>query len=150
MRSLLFDFAWVLLFPKDDTYQGKLNDLYEAHKNDANFRFTSYFRFNQELLSFLEKNQGELILNIYTSGYIQNDPVAIAQIKPLFMHIFSAKELDLPKDKPSSYLTISSKLNQKPGRITFIDDKNENISAAKAAGLNSILFENTQKLLALL
>ena len=83
---LLFDFSRVLLFPKDDNYDGLLNNLYRKVLNEKG-AFLDNFRFNEELLNFLKPLKDKYNLLVYTTDIIQTDPTAKAVLDPIRHHL---------------------------------------------------------------
>jgi len=150
IKVLLFDFSRVIIFPKDDTYPGLLNDLYKKAMSGGNFNFYNSFTFNIELLSFLKTIKSYISLDIYTTDILQNDPVAKAVLEPVFDHIFSANELGLRKKDPQGYKIIAEKLGVKPNEILFVDDSLVNVETAKKAGLQAIQFTSNGNLIKVL
>jgi len=141
IKVLLFDFSRVLIFPKDTSYAGMLNDLYRNKLKEGNFVFFDNFKFNEELLSFLKTLKTTYSLDIFTTDVLQNDPAAKEVLKPIFSHVFSANELGLSKKDPQSYITISQNLEVKPEEVLFIDDTLGNIETAQKAGLQVMQFK---------
>ncbi|MFR3313439.1 MAG: HAD family hydrolase [Alphaproteobacteria bacterium] len=55
--------------------------------------------------------------------------------------IFVSYELGLLKPDKAIYQSVLEKLNAKPEEVIFIDDKRENVEAAKSLGINGIVFD---------
>ena len=55
--------------------------------------------------------------------------------------IFVSYELGLLKPDKAIYQSVLAKLNAKPEEVIFIDDKRENVEAAKSLGINGIVFD---------
>jgi len=55
--------------------------------------------------------------------------------------IFVSYELGLLKPDKAIYQSVLAKLNVKPEEVIFIDDKRENVEAAKSLGINGIVFD---------
>lgn len=138
--KILFDFSRVLLFPQDADYTGSLNGLYKEKLSQPNFNFFDYFKINSELLEYLKKHKSNFELYMFTSESIQNAPELEPYLKPLFTNIFSALDLGYGKVDPQAYSKIAEILDSEPNEITFIDDTQQNIDAAKEAGLKTILY----------
>ena len=51
-------------------------------------------------------------------------------------------ESGLVKPEEKAYLTVLKESNLKPEEVVYFDDKDENIEAAKALGLNSFKYES--------
>ena len=145
--KLLFDFSRVLLFPIDDNYGGSLNGLYKEKINQPDFQFFNYFKVNKELIEFLTSHKDTFQLYMFTSESIQNAPELEPYLKPLFIKVFSALDLNYGKKDAQAYSEIARILEINPTEITFIDDTLENIEAAKIAGLKTIHFQSNKQLI---
>lgn len=55
--------------------------------------------------------------------------------------IFVSYELGLLKPDKAIYQSVLARLNAKPEEVIFIDDKRENVEAAKSLGINGIVFD---------
>lgn len=138
---LLVDFSRTLLFPKDTFYTGSTNEFYRSVKSSPNFNFFKYFSLNSALFSYLEKLSDNYKLYLYTSETIQEDP-ALKESLSFFKQVFSAKRLGTDKKLPDGYKKIASILKRRPEEIIFIDDSEDNIAAAKSAGLQTIRYKD--------
>ncbi len=155
ITTFLFDFSRVLIHPKDSLYSGGLNELHnELNAKNIPYKFFDYFVINQELLDFLKTIKSKINLAVFTKETLQNRPEVRVKIDPVFDNIFSAKELNLSKKDPHSYLFVCKKLKVEPRNVLFIDDTVKNIEAAEKAGLdtthyvsNAILIEKLKVLL---
>ncbi|MBI2022816.1 HAD-IA family hydrolase [Candidatus Daviesbacteria bacterium] len=145
ITNLLFDFSRVILFPKDESYNGLLNDLYRKVRGE-NGLFLDYFKFNTELLNYLGQFKDKYTLSIFTTDIVQNDSEAQKIIKPIFRNVFSAKNLGISKKDSKGYLVIAEKLKVDPSEILFVDDGAANIAAAKTAGLRAIRYLSNEQL----
>jgi FMN phosphatase YigB (HAD superfamily) len=144
-KILVSDVSLVLLFPKDKNYSGSLNQLYKENKDKPNFDFFDYFEINTQLLDIYNEYQKDFDFYIFTSDSIQDEPVLQPYWEGLFQSIFSASKMGTHKSKPESYQLLSDAINCKPMDITYIDDNQENISAAIETGLNAFQYKsNTQ------
>lgn len=141
-KALLFDFSRTLLFPKDKTYIGGLNDLHKKISENPNYDFLESFELNKELLSYLETIKNKLSLYVFTSESIQEDPAIKNDVTKIFSKIFSAKELGLSKKDPKAYELIAKELNLNSDEILFIDDSSENLEAAKSAELQTLQYKD--------
>lgn len=139
IKALLFDFSRTLLFPTDKNYLGGLNSLYRELQQKENFKFLEHFELNNELLNYLVTVKNKFGLYIFTSESIQEDPAIKSDLAIIFTKVFSAKETGLSKKDPKSYELIAKELNISPNEILFIDDSQENLNAAKIAGLNTLI-----------
>lgn len=57
-----------------------------------------------------------------------------------FDHLFVSCEMGVAKPAADFFLQIVERLDQQPGRLLFIDDNADNVSAAREVGLNAVLF----------
>ena len=140
IKVLLFDFARVLLFPKDENYSGKLNDLNKTVTDEKHFKFEDVFYFNEELLDYLRTVKDKYKLVMFTSETIQDDLAVVEKLDGIFENIFSAKEMGFTKTDPEAYRFIVSNLQCNPNEILFIDDNVENVNSAKITGMKTYLF----------
>ncbi len=147
IRSLLFDFSRTLLFPVDNEYSGSLNELYKLKKNEENFNFSNYFALNSELINILKTIKDRYKLAIFTSDSIQKDPAIYSKLNSIFTKIYSAKEIGILKNDPKAYEAIAKDLDMTPDEIVFIDDSKENADVASKAKLNTIVYENIDRLI---
>lgn len=146
IKVLLFDFSRTLLFPKNKTYEGKLNPLHAELSSNLGYHFFDHFEFNQELLDYLKELENEYDLCIFTSGMIQNAPEVRKTVDPIFKRIFSGKELGFGKKDQKAYLLIAKELGRKPVEILFIDDSPSNLEVAKSVGLKTLQFRSNKQL----
>lgn len=142
IKALLFDFSRTLLFPKDKTYTGGLNDLHKKIQENPNYNFLESFELNKGLLDYLETVKNKFDLYIFTSESIQEDPAIKDDLAKIFTKIFSATEMGLSKKDPKAYEFIAKELNLIPNEILFIDDSSENLEAAKIAGLQTLQYKD--------
>ena len=56
------------------------------------------------------------------------------------------KELGISKTDPNFYNSALSKLNIKPDEVLFVDDIESYLNVAKVLGINTLLYDSTQKL----
>ncbi len=64
-------------------------------------------------------------------------------IADAFDHIFISAELGLAKPDPEIYTRVQTHLEAPPESIIFVDDFQQNIEAARAAGWHGIHFQNS-------
>jgi FMN phosphatase YigB (HAD superfamily) len=134
---------------KDKTYTGTLNGLYKKLVKKGSFNFYDYYEFNEELLHYFERVKKFCSINIFTSGSIQKNSFEVKErITNIFNNVFSAEDLELDKRNSRAYLVIVDRLKVKSEEIVFIDDQEENLKAARMAGLKTILYKNNTKLFA--
>ncbi len=145
VRAIISDVSYVLLFPKDKSYSGLLNDLYEKLRTASDFSFQNYFEINSELLNYFDSIKGKVSLYIYTSDYIQNDPAVKSSLDNTFKKIYSAREMGTHKSRPEGYQQIIYEIGLPAKEALFIDDNPSNLEVAKLVGLETILYKNNQE-----
>lgn len=143
----LFDLSKTLLFAKDKSYNGGLNNLHRSLVDTADYAFFDHFELNNELLKYLESKKSSTRMAIFTSGYIQEYSDLNNKLDPLFERVFSAAEIGLSKSSPDAYVFIADQLKVDPKEITFIDDVDENVEAARSVGMNGIVYIDNQSLI---
>ncbi len=150
IKAIISDFSRTLLFPKDKSYEGSLNQLYKDLKQKDGFKFFDYFEWNQLLEEFYEKLLLEKKIDIYifTTEKIQEDPEVYPYTQRIFSDVFTVEDTNnLTKDNPEAYKLLTTRLELRPEEILFIDDSDVNITAARSAGLNVIQYRNISRLI---
>lgn len=148
ISTIIFDFSRVLLFPKDINYSGGLNSLYREIIKNPDYTFLDHYFLNTELLEYVKTLKGKYKLAIFTNEIIQNDPAIRGEIEAVFNQIISAKDMGVKKSETTAYLKLMKILNVNPEDTLYIDDKAENITAAKSANLQTIIYENNPQVIA--
>lgn len=142
ITTLLFDFSWVLVFPKQKTTtrDGSVSQTYLQQSSTKQVH--DILDFNQELVAWVRKTP----LTSYVLS--ASSPEMLAALRPEFVppfiDMFSTKTLSMSKHDPQTFLSIAEKLKVTPQNILFTDDNSGNIDAAKTAGLQTILFQSNQ------
>lgn len=150
IKAIISDFSRTLLFPKDNAYQGSLNQLYKDLKQKDGFKFFDYFEWNQLLEEFYEKLLlvKKIDIYIFTTEKIQEDPEVYPYTQRIFSDVFTVEDTNnLTKDNSEAYKLLTAKLELKPEEVLFIDDSEVNINAAKSVGLNVIQYRNMARLI---
>jgi len=145
METIVFDFSRVILFPKDQNYQGGLNKLHKDLSVKSDYKFLDNFKFNDELIKYLKLNKEKFELYIFTTGNIQNTPEVQRKIKGIFNKIYTVTDLGLGKESSKTFNILAQKIGKKPEDILFIDDTLQNVEAAKKAGLKTIQYNKDNK-----
>lgn len=148
IKALVSDFSRVLLSPVDNTYTGGLNDLHQELAARGDYDFWQYFKLNQDLLTFYQRINKQVAIYMFTSEYIQEDPALQPKLTGIFKNIFSGARIGLRKSDPQAYKTITERIGLKPEEILYIDDKQTNLDIAQEAGLNALLFESNEQVMA--
>jgi len=71
---------------------------------------------------------------------------AANDIERLFEIVLVSSEVGLVKPDPAFYRLMIDRLAVRPADCLFIDDNQVNLDGARAAGMNTLLFENAAKL----
>ncbi len=146
IKAIVSDFSRVLLFPKDRNYLASLNVLHKELSQKPDYNALDHFELNIELLNFYKSLKDKTPIYIFTSDSIQDAVEFQPYLQPVFKDILSAKKMDTDKKISAAYKLVATHLNLNVNEILYIDDAIENIMAAKKAGLNTLLYENFQKL----
>jgi putative hydrolase of the HAD superfamily len=83
---------------------------------------------------------------------LSNAPVELArwieaqEWAGLFGHRFFSADLHQAKPDPEIFRTLCRQLTAEPGDLLFIDDKDENIAAARSLGIRSLRFSDAGRL----
>ena len=145
IKAIVSDFSKVILSPKNNNYDGAINDLHEKLLlEDNNYNFWKYFVLNQELLEFYNKIKNKLNIYIFTERYVQQHAPIKERLGDTFQDIFISTDLGIKKTDKEAYLLIADKIGFDTSKILFIDDKQVNIEAAKESGMVTILFKTNK------
>lgn len=101
IKAIISDFSRTLLFPKDTTYQGSLNELYRQVKENSDFKFFNYFVWNQPMHDYYEKLmiEKQLSLYIFTTDKIQEDPEVVPFTQDIYSDVLTVRDVNgLNKD----------------------------------------------------
>ena len=146
IQALVTDFAKVLLFPKDPTFQGRLNPLHKELSQQPEYNPLDHFQINTELLDFYASLKDRIRVYIFTSDVIQDAPEFQPFLQPVFEEIFSASKLNTHKSHPEAYKMVAAQLQLDPSVILYIDDNTEFVEAATTAGMQAIHYQNNGEL----
>jgi HAD superfamily hydrolase (TIGR01509 family) len=141
---MILDFSNVLIFARDRGYHGKLNTLNrklrEAVTGDATYNALDHFDLDHELLDTLKeiKSRGKISMHLFTDGNMHTMPEIREQLLPVFDSLNGSAEIGFGKSDPEAFRFLAQRLQLEPNQMLFIDDKAENIEAARLAGLEVI------------
>ncbi len=148
IKAIVSDFSRVVLFPIDNTYAGGLNKLHDEGSQNESYNFWDHYRLNTELLNKYNQLRLKVRVVCFTTGHIQEYPALKIELNDTFERILTVEELGKKKNTAEAYSEVANILNLNPEEILFIDDTQENIEAAKLAGMqvhsyvdNELLFE---------
>ncbi|MES9543810.1 MULTISPECIES: HAD family phosphatase [unclassified Actinomadura] len=77
---------------------------------------------------------------------LSNAPVELARMvdgrpwAPLFRHRLYSADLGLAKPAPEIFHELTGRLGAAPDEVVFVDDREENVRAARMLGIRSVLF----------
>lgn len=98
-------------------------------------------------LAALKKNYRLLSLTNTNRVHAEIWPVRYADTLAHFEKIFSSHEMKLRKPEKEAYQVVLDYLGTEPSKIIFLDDRPENIKAAEAVGIKSILVRSSSQML---
>lgn len=144
VTTLLFDLAWVILFPRDRTYHGTLNERHRKLSTEATYRFLEVFEFDDDLLNYIKELKPKYEIDMFTSGTIQEAPEAKVKLAGVFETELSAEKLGVSKKESRAYEMVAKVLNKRSEEILFVDDNATNVEAAKAVGMQGIVYKGLE------
>ncbi len=83
---------------------------------------------------------------------LSNAPVEMARLidaqewAGLFRHRFYSADLGRAKPDPEAFRLVCARLGAQPADLLFIDDREENVSAARGLGITSLLYTGPDRL----
>jgi|GEM_PF-472871 len=140
IQTIVSDFSRVLLFPIDPEYRGGLNALHAKLSASGEYNVWEHFRLNQELLALYAELGRGMPIYLFSSEYIQEDPMIWSALDGIFRDTFSAARLDLKKDDPAAYASIAASVGVEPRSVLYIDDQQMHVDAAARVGMATIRF----------
>lgn len=135
------DFSRTLLFPVDEKCDMGLNAYQAKVSADPNYYFFDFFKFNNRLLTYLDKIKADFALYVFTTGRIQETPEIKEKLDLIFKKIYTPALIGFEKTNIKAYAFIARDLTLKPEEILLIDDNEANLAAADFAGLISLQFK---------
>lgn len=120
IKYILWDFYNVLYFPRTHELNSDLIEYIKSQNNRLEFGILTAV--NTDLTDWLNTNG----------------------IKNYFEFVKNTKELGLPKTNPGIYEMVVNSLGYKPSQVLMVDDLNDNLLAASAAGLQTLRYRKTK------
>lgn len=149
IKAILSDFSRTVCFPTDPEYSGSLNDLHDKLKNSESYTIWDHYSLNDELLAYYGELRKQYDVYLFTTRYLQEWPEIKEKISSVFKKIYSVAADNLPgKKDPQAYIQIATDLGLSTESILFIDDDDENLEAAKQAGVLTVRFESERQAIA--
>jgi len=104
-------------------------------------------RYNKDVLSLIETLKKKYMVVALTNTEIEvGEHNRGAGLFDYFDKVFLSTEMKVMKPEESIYLRVASDLQCSPKEVVFVDDRIENVEAAKRVCMNAILFENINQL----
>jgi FMN phosphatase YigB (HAD superfamily) len=147
IKKIVFDFSYVLLFAKDKTYIGKLNALNDNLSGQPQYEPLDYFSVNSELLEYLKAYRPKYDFYIFTAGKMHQLPSLKAKLQVIFSNFLSEADVGIPKNNKDAFIKLAAMISTPTSEILFIDDKVENVAAAKLAGMLAIQYLSNDQLI---
>lgn len=145
IKTIIVDFAQVLLFAKPAADRGKLGQAYA--KLSGQDSIWQRYSLNDELMEFLQERQDQYQLAMLTASVnLPTHPEIRPKLEEVFERIFLTRELEFNKQQPGCYQVVLQKLKAEPESSLFIDDSHSRVAAAKEAGLKTVQYQNNQQL----
>ncbi len=103
---------------------------------------------NDAMMSFIRdlKQQSQGAMEIYAMSNISKEDWAVLSTKmpdwSIFDQVFTSGRAGMRKPDPEFYRHVLQEIRLSPEDTLFIDDKMENVLAAKSLGIDSLVFDN--------
>lgn len=108
---------------------------------------------NYGMVSFIHdlKRQSQGAIKIYAMSNISKEDWAVLSTKipdwSIFNQVFTSGHAGMRKPDPEFYRHVLQEIQLFPEDVLFIDDKMENVLAAKSLGIDSLVFDNNVNVL---
>ena len=97
---------------------------------------------NKPIISFIKKIDTNILLLSKNTRSQFHDSNKKLGFRKYFKNVLNTWELRLPKASEKTCRYIFKKFNIKPDEVIYIDDKEQNLEAAKKLGVHTILYKN--------
>ena len=103
---------------------------------------------NHDMLSFIHdlKHQSRGAIRVYAMSNISKEDYAVLSTKmadwSVFRQVFTSGHAGMRKPDPRFFHQVLQKTQLAPEEVLFVDDKMENVTAAKSLGIDGIVFDN--------
>jgi len=104
------------------------------------------WEFDYEKISFAKKFKGRYRLIILSNADAEAIKSRKIDLLDFFERKFHSFDLGMIKPERNIYEYVLKEIKSKPEECVFIDDKPENVQAAKELGIHGIIFEKKEKL----
>ncbi|KAH9069726.1 HAD-like protein [Lactarius deliciosus] len=106
---------------------------------------------DQSFISFIRDLQSEAqnSLRIFAMSNISAPDYAVARAKPeewgIFERIFTSAAVGMRKPELCFFKFVLDQIKAEPSSVVFVDDRSENVLAARSLGMNGIVFDDVQR-----
>lgn len=103
---------------------------------------------NNAMISFIHQLRVAYrgAIEVYAMSNISKEDYAVLSTKladwSIFNRVFTSGHAGMRKPDLSFYCHVLREINMAPGEVVFIDDKLENVLAAKILGMNGVVFDD--------
>jgi HAD superfamily hydrolase (TIGR01509 family) len=128
-------------------FYGKVQKEFKVHltpKQMHNY-IVKHMQTNKALIKYIPHlKKAKVALFTNSIGHISTEMLKLRHLegKRIFDKVFLSNIMHLAKPSQSSYHFVISHLKVKPSEALMVDDRKENIDAAKKAGMQGIAFKN--------
>ncbi|TAJ86851.1 MAG: hypothetical protein EPO10_13090 [Reyranella sp.] len=149
---LLSDFSHVLLLPKDPLYSGGLNALHRklVTERGKDYDVFEYFELNRTLLDFYGTLRSRYVIGVFTTDTVQDHPQIRPALDKVCHRIIAAADHGLSKRDPVAYTFVAKEFGSAPQTVIYLDDDQDNVAAATAAGMSAIQYRSNEEAIPLL
>ncbi|KAI9437652.1 HAD-like domain-containing protein [Lactarius indigo] len=106
---------------------------------------------DEAFISFIRDLQSEAqnTLRIFAMSNISAPDYAFARAKPaewsIFERIFTSAAAGMRKPELCFFKYVLEEIKAEPSSVVFVDDRSENVLAARSLGMNGIVFDDVQR-----
>ena len=147
LKAQIFERADLGLISEEETY-AEMSEISGIPKDRIREEFYSLVKINRELVEYIkslrEKYKVYLLSNA-PEGFLRR-VLQDNDLYPLFDGLFISCEIGLKKPSGAYYVYALKNIGIRPEEAFFTDDNPENISAARAIGINAEVFTGTRSL----
>ncbi|KAH9054308.1 HAD-like domain-containing protein [Lactarius vividus] len=106
---------------------------------------------DESFISFIRDLQSEAqgVLRIFAMSNISAPDYEVARAKPeewdIFERIFISAAAGMRKPELCFFKFVLDQIKAEPSSVVFVDDRSENVLAARSLGMNGIIFDDVQR-----
>ena len=106
----------------------------------------SYMNINYEMVKLIDSLSSDYKVALLTNAGVKNVREGIAAILHIFNYVYISAELGMIKPNPDIFEYALSDMSVDAEDVLFIDDRQENVSAAKKLGMSGLVFTDAASL----